>query len=78
MLEPIIDTKKQEKLQYYYDYIEKNKEKLKKNYICDICGGKYKYISKAHHIKTKKHVNMVEIQRLKNIISDINKKINVM
>lgn len=70
------------KLQYYNEYLEKNKEKLKKDYICEICGGKYKYISKSHHIKTKKHITMLEMQKLKkdnetmkNLVFDINKKI---
>lgn len=76
------EDKKKERLQYYNEYLEKNKEKLKKEYICEICGGKYKYISKAHHVKTKKHITALEIQKLKkdndtmkNLVFDINKKI---
>lgn len=71
--------KKQEKIKYYNDYFEKNKEKLKKDCICDVCGGKYKYMAKAHHIKTKKHVAILEMEnlrakneKLKKILSDIN------
>jgi hypothetical protein len=76
------EDKKKERLQYYNEYLEKNKEKLKQEFVCEICGGKYKYISKAHHVKTKKHITGLELQKLKkdnetmkNLVSDINKKI---
>jgi hypothetical protein len=76
------NIKKQNRQQYYKDYAEKNKDKLKEDFICEICGGKYKHMSRAHHIKTKKHIIGLELQKLKkdnetmkNLVSDINKKI---
>ena len=74
------DTK--DRKQYYKEYFEKNKDKLRENFICNECGGKYKKANKANHIKTKKHQNFLLIQKLKNdnndmqnIILEINKKI---
>lgn len=58
-------NKKLGRQQYYNEYVEKNKEKLKKGYVCELCGGKYKYISKSHHVKTKKHKTAVELQNLR-------------
>jgi hypothetical protein len=64
--------------QYFKDYFDKNKEKLNEEFICNICGGKYKFIHKSNHIKTKKHQNTLlknENEALKNIIFDIGRKI---
>jgi len=68
--------------QYHKEYIEKNADKLKEEYECEICGGKYQYMSKAHHIKTKKHIAGLELQKIKKendsikeLISGMNKKI---
>jgi hypothetical protein len=79
------EEKKKERKQYYDDYFEKNEQKLKTDYICDICGGKYKLYSKSHHKKTKKHTIAIEMQKLKkdneimkNLVSNINKKIENM
>ena len=73
---------KKDRAQYYKDYAEKNKEKLKQDFICDECGVKYKLANKTNHINTKKHQNSLLIKKLKNdnetmknIISDVNKKI---
>ena len=78
----IAENNKEKKQQYLKDYINKNKEKLTEDFICDECGGKYKYMNKAHHIKTKKHQNSLLIKKLqkdnetmKNLVFDINKKI---
>ena len=71
--------------QYYKDYAEKNKEKLREEFICEECGGKYKRANKTNHINTKKHQNSLFIKKLKNdnetmknIILDVNKKIENM
>jgi hypothetical protein len=76
-----VDNKKN-RTQYYREYAEKNKDKLREQYICELCGGKYNTANKANHIKTKKHQNIIFIQnlkkeneRMKNIFGDINKKI---
>ena len=64
--------------EYFKEYFDKNKEKLNEEFVCNICGGKYKFVHKSNHIKTKKHQNSLlkkEVETLKNIISDIGKKI---
>ena len=75
-------SKNKDRKQYFKEYVEKNKDKLNKDLVCDICAGKYKYVNKANHDKTKKHQNSLLLQKLqndneamKNIISDIGKKI---
>lgn len=62
-------------------YVDDNKDKLKEQFICEDCGGKYMKMSKAHHIKTKKHQNNLLFKKLQNenetikkTISEINKK----
>lgn len=73
---------KNDRKEYFKKYFDENKEKLNQDFICEICGGKYKYISKTTHEKTKKHKNCLLINKLtkdnetmKNLVSEINKKI---
>ena len=75
-------SKNKDRKEYFKEYFDKNKEKLNEDFICDECCGKYKYIHKAIHTKTKKHQNSLLLKKLqkdneviKNIISDISKKI---
>lgn len=73
-----MSEKNKNRKQYFKDYFDKNKEKLNEEFVCDECGGKYKFVHKANHIKTKKHQNSLlkkENEVLKNILSDIGKKI---
>lgn len=49
------EDNKQKIKEYKKQYYEINKEeKMKQNFNCD-CGGKYTYINKARHLKTKRH-----------------------
>ena len=59
---------------YYKEYAEKNKEKLREQHMCEICGGKYNTANKANHIKTKKHIIGQELLKYKNMVDDMNKK----
>lgn len=77
-----MSSKNKDRKQYFKEYAEKNKDKLNKDCICEECGGKYKYVNKANHEKTNKHQNNLLLKKLqkdneamKNIISDIGKKI---
>lgn len=45
--------------QYYKQYRLDNVDKLKKKFSCE-CGGKFTYISKSIHLKTKKHLKFLE------------------
>lgn len=47
--------------EYYKKFANKNKERLKETVICEICEGKYQYFNKYHHIKTKKHMQILKI-----------------
>jgi hypothetical protein len=76
-------SNKKDRTQYYKDYAIKNKDKLKQDFICDECGGKFKLANKTNHNNTKKHINCLTIKKLKkdnemmkNIISDVHKKID--
>lgn len=77
-----MSEKNKDRKKYFKEYVEKNKGKLNENFICEECGGKYKYMSKTTHEKTKKHQNSLLIKKLqkdnetmKSLVSDINKKI---
>ena len=60
-----MSKKNQDRSQYLKDYHQKNIDRLEEKFICDICGGKYKYMNKTNHFKTKKHQNILLIQKLK-------------
>ena len=82
MIMTSLDIKTDNRKQYFKDYFIKNKEKLTENFFCEECGGKYKKMGIAHHIKTKKHQNVLLIKKLqkenetiRNMIYDINKKV---
>ena len=73
-----MSQKNKDRKQYFKDYFDKNKDKLNEENNCEDCGGKYKFVHKSNHIKTKKHQNSLlkkENETLKNILSDICKKI---
>ena len=76
------DKEKKDRKQYFKEYFEKNKNKLTKDIICDVCGGKYQKMNQTIHFNSKKHKTGLEMQkikeeneRMKNIFGDINKKI---
>jgi hypothetical protein len=47
---------KKDNKDHFNTFLEKNKDKLKEKQICPVCGGKYVYLNKYHHNKTKKHL----------------------
>lgn len=49
------ETKAELKRQYYLEYFEKNKDKLKGKVKCDICGHEYMKYNKTNHLRTQKH-----------------------
>ena len=49
----------------YYKILTSNKNNC-------FCGGFYKYYNFSHHIKTKKHINYINLQNKKNISFIIN------
>lgn len=77
-----MSTNKKDRSEYLKEYFKKNKERLTEEYQCEICQGHYKKVHKTIHEKTKKHQSALLIlnlqkdnQNMKNIITDIGKKI---
>jgi len=52
--------KKYDQNKYNLNFINKNKDKINESIICDVCYGKYKYFTKAIHIKSKRHIIMLD------------------
>lgn len=46
---------------YYENFKNKNVDKIKEKSVCEICGGSYTYFNKSSHMKTKRHLNCVEM-----------------
>lgn len=46
--------------EYKKEYYEKNIEKFKEKFNCE-CGGKYTYSTKQRHLKSKKHINNINV-----------------
>lgn len=51
------NVKKYDNKKYYDNFKNKNGQRLKEKFICDLCGGSYTYFNKSHHFKTKRHQN---------------------
>jgi hypothetical protein len=54
--------KKYDQSQYNKNFLEKNKDKINKKIICDICCGSYSYYNKSKHLKSVKHINLLNKQ----------------
>lgn len=54
--------KKYNQSQYNKNFMEKNKDKIKEKIICDVCCGSYSYYNKSKHMKSKKHINLLNKQ----------------
>lgn len=54
---------KDKKVYPYNDYnkkfMEKNKEKIMEKQKCEICCGSYTYFNKSKHLKSKKHLDLL-------------------
>jgi len=68
------NTKKYDTKKYYENFRNKNKEMVCCSIVCDICGGKYSYFNKSHHLKSKKHLREAEMKELKNKIIELENK----
>jgi hypothetical protein len=51
----------------------KNIDKMRTSVACNICGGKFTYYNKSHHIKSKKHINATKYKNdnIKKILHNI-------
>jgi hypothetical protein len=68
--EPIIEIKTKEKKKYDQskynkNFMEKNKDKINQKIICDTCCGSYSYYNKSKHMKSLKHLNLLNKQNQK-------------
>jgi hypothetical protein len=59
--------KKYDKKKYNENY--KKKKDLNEKMNCEICGGSYTFINKAHHTKTQKH-QIAELKKQNNEIKE--------
>jgi len=59
------ETHKEKIKEYQKEYRETHKEETKnkknKKIVCDVCGGKYTVSHKSCHLKTKKHINQINL-----------------
>lgn len=45
---------------YYKKFVEKNADKLKEKITCPVCCGSYTYFNKSKHIKSTRHIKLLE------------------
>jgi len=61
--ESVVKTKKKyDQKKYNNNFMEKNKDKIKLKIVCDVCCGSYTYYNKSKHMKSKKHLNLLNKQ----------------
>jgi hypothetical protein len=53
------ESKTEIRRKYYLTFIGKNKDKITMSHVCDVCLGKYKYLNKSHHNKSKRHLDFL-------------------
>ena len=62
-----LENHRKNRLKSYHKHKEKNRETVKdrqnKKFTCE-CGGKYTYVNKLRHCKSKKHINHVNLNLL--------------
>ena len=46
-----------------------------KSIICELCGGKYRYSNKTHHMQSKKHKNLQDYNETKHELEVLRNKI---
>ncbi len=63
--EPVVSSvvkKKYDQSQYNKKFIEKNRDRINEKIICDVCCGSYSYYNKSKHMKSLKHVKLLNKQ----------------
>jgi len=46
--------------EYNRRFIEKNAERIHTKTVCDVCCGSYTYFNKSKHLKSARHIRLVE------------------
>jgi len=49
------------KKDYFKKFVDGNKDKVKEQVMCDVCGGSYTYFNKSHHKKSQRHLKSLQI-----------------
>jgi hypothetical protein len=49
--------------EYNRRFIEKNAERIRTKTVCDVCCGTYTYFNKSKHLKSARHIRLVERTR---------------
>jgi hypothetical protein len=65
--EPVLITtvkekKKYDQKKYNSKFMDKNREKIHQKIVCDVCCGSYSYYNKSKHMKSIKHLNLLNKQ----------------
>jgi hypothetical protein len=61
--------------EYFNKFIISNGDKIKEKITCDICKGQYTYFNKSHHVKSKKHMNICELNEKDKEIEELKNNI---
>lgn len=56
-----IKKEKKTKKDHFKKFMNENKDKIKEQMNCDICGGSYTYFNKSHHNKSQRHLKSLQI-----------------
>lgn len=67
-----LNFNKKEYMKKYYE--EKKDTYYNEELTCEVCARKYKRYNKFHHTNTKKHKDLVELNRLKNELIELKSK----
>jgi hypothetical protein len=51
--------KKYDQNKYNKTFIEKNIDKIHEKHTCDVCCGSFTYFNKSKHLRSKKHVDLM-------------------
>ena len=62
------NIKLQKHKEYMKTYVDKNYEKRREYVVCDLCNRSYQVYNKSHHMNTKKHQKMSELNSENKIV----------
>lgn len=60
---------------YYQNFKAKHPNIINNKHECEICGGSYTYYTKSSHVKSKKHLKIIEIYNSTKSINPLSVKI---
>ena len=57
--ESVVNPQKYDQKKYNSTFMTKNKSKIMEKHICDVCCGSYTYYNKSKHLKSNRHIKML-------------------